>query len=142
MKTSVLLVDDEKEYLETLAERMINRGYLVDTADTGIKALKSLEDHKYDAIVMDIMMPGLDGLQTLKRIRVDYPEMQVILLTGHATVSVGVEAVKMGASDFLEKPADIDKLCEVIEKARGKRADIEEEKHDAAVKDAVTRYGV
>ena len=142
MKTSVLLVDDEKEYLETLAERMVNRGYLVDTADTGIKALKALEDHKYDAIVMDIMMPGLDGLQTLKRIRVDYPEMQVILLTGHATVSVGVEAVKMGAADFLEKPADIDKLCAVIEKARGKRADIEDQKHEAAVKDAVTRYGV
>ncbi len=137
----VLIVDDEEEYRETMAERLEVRGYMVEKAENGIDALEKIEHANYDAIVLDFMMPGMDGLETLKRIRAQRPDLQVILLTGHATVKSGVEAIKMGAMDFLEKPAEIEKLTEMIKKARDSRVLLAEKKQKEFVLDALKKYG-
>ena len=137
----VLIVDDEEEYRETMAERLEVRGYMVEKAENGIDALEKIEHANYDAIVLDFMMPGMDGLETLKRIRAQRPDLQVILLTGHATVKSGVEAIKMGAMDFLEKPAEIEALTEMIKKARDSRVLLAEKKQKEFVLDALKKYG-
>lgn len=121
MPEKVLLVDDEKEFLEALSERMETRGMDVSSATSGEEALRKVEEGSYDAIVLDLQMPGMNGLEVLKVIKARRPEMQIILLTGHATVEKGVEAMKLGAMDFLEKPADLGELTEKIKKAQAKK---------------------
>jgi DNA-binding NtrC family response regulator len=120
-KERVLLVDDEAEFTEALSERMKARGLEVDTADSGYKALDKVKDESYDAIILDMAMPGLDGIETLKKLLEKHPDLQIILLTGYATLEKGVEAVKLGAKDFLEKPADINKLMKMIKEAKAER---------------------
>ena len=141
-EATVLIVDDEPEYLEIMAERLDGRGYAVDQAKNGMEALEKIEETSYDAIVLDFMMPGMDGLETLKRIRAKRPDLQVILLTGHATVQSGVEAIKLGALDFLEKPAEIEKLTEMIQKAKENRLLLVEAQQEESVKQALRKYGV
>jgi DNA-binding NtrC family response regulator len=140
-ETTVLIVDDEPEYREILQERLQARGYRVDTAGTGLEALEELARAKFDAIVMDMMMPGMDGVQALKRIAADHPGMQVVLLTGQATVRRGVEAMKSGALDFLEKPADLEELTALLEEARNNRRRFTQKERDSAVEEALQRYG-
>ena len=140
-EATVLIVDDEEEYLDIMVERLEGRGYKVDKAQNGIEALDKIDHTTYDAIVLDFMMPGMDGMETLKRIRSSNPDLQVILLTGHATVQSGVEAIKLGALDFLEKPAEIEKLTEMIQKAKDNRVVITEKKHKNLVMDALRTYG-
>ena len=106
MTEKVLLVDDEADFLDTLSERMRDRGMDVSTTTSAEDALKKLDAESYDAIVLDLMMPEMDGLELLKAIKKKRPELQVILLTGYATVGKGIEAMKLGAVDFLEKPAE------------------------------------
>ena len=113
----VLLVDDEELFLTALAQRMAKRGYDVATAENGTVALEMAAARDFDVIVLDLAMPGIDGIETLKKLRVADPDIQIILLTGHATVSAGVEAMKLGAMDFLEKPADFKDLLAKIEEA-------------------------
>ncbi len=86
MSEKVLLVDDEKDFLDIMSERMEDRGMKVKTADSADQALKMLESESFDAIVMDFKMPGMDGIQALKNIKSEKPELQIILLTGYATV--------------------------------------------------------
>ncbi len=117
----VLLVDDEVEFTELLAERMRTRDMKVDTADSGAKAIEMVNKKRYDAIIMDLAMPGMDGIETLKQILGDDPDQQVILLTGHATVPKSVEAIKQGAVEFLEKPAKIDQLISIIQEYQLKK---------------------
>jgi DNA-binding NtrC family response regulator len=117
----VLLVDDDSEFVETLSDRMTARGLDVDTATSGPEAIAKVEEGSYDAIVVDLMMPGMDGIETLKQMLKVNPDLQIILLTGHATVEKGVQAVKIGASDFLEKPANLADLLKKIEEAKSKR---------------------
>jgi DNA-binding NtrC family response regulator len=121
MKEKVLIVDDEPEFLEALAERMGNRGLEVQTSTSAKDALNKVESEEFDAVLLDLKMPGIDGLSALKLIKEKKPEMQVILLTGHATLQKGIEAMKLGATDFLEKPADIDTLTEKIQKAHARK---------------------
>ena len=118
----VLLIDDETELLNTIAERLEVRGMVVTKAESGEAALAILQDADFDAVVLDLAMPGLDGIETLKRMREAKADIQVILLTGHATVAKSVEAMKLGAIDLLEKPADFKDLLERIEEASRKRA--------------------
>jgi DNA-binding NtrC family response regulator len=118
MNPKVLLIDDEKEFIETLSERMQTRELDVSTATSAAEALGLIGQKNFDAIVVDLMMPGMDGIQTLKAIKANHPELQVILLTGHGSLEKGIEAMKLGAMDFLEKPADIDKLTEKIKTAQ------------------------
>ena len=113
----ILLVDDEAEFTSVLAERMEARGLQVDIAHSGEEALDKVREKTYDAIILDMLMPGMDGIETLKELRKINPDLQIILLTGYATVEKSVEAVKLGAMDFMEKPADFKKLLEKITEA-------------------------
>jgi DNA-binding NtrC family response regulator len=121
MTEKVLLVDDEKDFLETLADRMRNRGMAVDTSTSAIDALKKIDAESYDAIILDLMMPGMDGLEALKLVKERRPELQVILLTGFGTLEKGIEAMKLGATDFVEKPADLETLTQKIKNAHAKK---------------------
>ena len=120
-KESVLLVDDEQEFTQVLSERMESRGVGVDTAASGHEALAKAKGKSYDAIILDLAMPEMDGIETLKHLLKDNPDLQVILLTGHATVQTGIDAIKLGAMDFLEKPAEIQKLMDKIKQARANK---------------------
>jgi len=137
----VLLVDDEEEFTQVLSERMEARGVGVDTAANGPEALEKAKAAPYDAIILDLAMPGMDGIETLKRLLGANPELQVILLTGHGTVQKGVEAVKLGAVDFLEKPAEIDKLLEKIHQAQATRMLLVEERAEEKIKDILKSKG-
>ena len=134
----VLLVDDEKDFRDVLAERMSSRGLDTDTAESGMKALEMIESKSYDAIILDLAMPEMDGIETLKRLLEIQPHLQVIVLTGQATVQKGVEAVKLGAADFLEKPAEIESLVAKIEEAQAKKLSLFEQNLDQKISD-ITR---
>ena len=134
-KEKVLLVDDEVEFTEVLSKRMETRGVDVDTAANGPEALEKARNSSYDAIILDLSMPGMDGIETLRRLLEAKPELQIILLTGKATLQKGVEAMKLGAVDFLEKPADIQKLMDKIKEAQAHRMIIVEKKMEDKIKD-------
>lgn len=113
----VLLVDDEKEFVSTLAERLEIRGLSVSVAFDGQEAMRILDNEAFDVIVLDVRMPGLSGLEVLKRIRTQKPEIPVILLTGHSATRDGIEGMRLGAFDYLMKPVDIDRLMEKMQEA-------------------------
>lgn len=117
----VLLVDDEPSFLEALAERMRMRGLDVSCATSGREALTAAETHVFDAVVLDLSMPGLDGLETLRRLLELHPDLQVMILSGRATVQTAVEATRLGAIDIFEKPTDVDTLVQRIRSARAAR---------------------
>jgi DNA-binding NtrC family response regulator len=117
----VLLVDDEEQFLDVLSQRLGTRGIDAETSTSGEEALVKIKNRNFDAIVLDVMMPGIGGIETLKRIRKEYPELQIIMLTGQGTVGKAVEAMNEGAMDFMEKPADINKLMDKISEAKEKR---------------------
>ncbi len=141
MTEKVLLVDDEEDFLEIMAERMTARGMEVTTCESAEAALNKIQAQAFDAIILDFMMPGMDGFQALKKIKKLRPEMQIILLTGHATVEKGVEAMKMGATDFLEKPADIEALEKKIKDASARRMLLVEKATEERIKDVIRRFG-
>ena len=140
-EAKVLLVDDEEEFTEVLSERMKSRGLSVDSATNGEEALKKIKDATYDAIILDLAMPGMDGIDTLKKLLEQNPDLQVILLTGHATVDKSVEAVKLGAKDFLEKPADIEKLIAKIKEAKSERMLIVEKQMEEEIQNILKSKG-
>jgi len=137
----VLLVDDEVEFTQILSQRMESRGVGVDTAASGPEALEKAKAAPYDAIILDLAMPGMDGIETLKRLLEGNPDLQVILLTGYATLEKGVEAVKLGAVDFLEKPAELDKLLEKIHQAQATRMLLVEERAEERMKEILKSKG-
>jgi DNA-binding NtrC family response regulator len=137
----ILVVDDEREFLENVSERLRNRDIDVDTALNGEEALDKIKDNIYDAIVMDLMMPGLDGLETLKQALQRKPDLQIILLTAQATVKKGVEAMRQGAFDFLEKPADLNLLVEKVKQGKARRMELDEKAREQEVKDLLKRIG-
>ncbi len=137
----VLIVDDEVEFLESIGERLRNRGFVVDTADSGSQALAMIQSSLYDAIVLDVMMPGLDGMATLKQALARKADLQIILLTGHATLEAGVEAIKLGALDFMEKPADLDLLTRKIKEGQERRLELDAQSREEAVREALKKYG-
>jgi ActR/RegA family two-component response regulator len=113
----ILLVDDDEDFLEIMAERLRARGMDVSTTTSPDEALVKVEQESFDAIVLDFMMPEMLGLDVLKEIRSKKPELQIILLTGYATMETGLEAMKLGAMSFVEKPVDLNVLTEKIKKA-------------------------
>ncbi len=141
MTEKVLLVDDEEDFLEVLAERMTSRGIEVTTATSATEAIRIAENESFDAIIVDLMMPEIDGLEALKLIKEKKPDSQVILLTGHATLDKGIEAMKLGAVDFLEKPADLSQLTEKIKKAHAKKMIIVEKRIEEKVKKVMRSMG-
>jgi DNA-binding NtrC family response regulator len=134
-KEKVLLVDDEVDFTEALSERMESRGLEVDVAASGPEALEKVHGKPYDAIILDMAMPEMDGIETLKRLLEDNPDLQVILLTGRATVRQGIEAMKIGAMDLLEKPAQIERLMEKIEQASANKMLIVEKRAEEKIKE-------
>jgi DNA-binding NtrC family response regulator len=141
MSEKVLLVDDEIDFLDTFSERMRILGMEVATASSGADAQKKVEQEFYDVIILDLQLPGVDGLETLKILKEKKPELQVILLTGHATVEKGIEAMKLGAMDFLEKPADLSRLAEKIKKAQAKKILIVEKQTEEKINDLLAERG-
>jgi DNA-binding response OmpR family regulator len=113
----VLLVDDEKEFVTTLAERMQIRGLDPEVAFSGEQALKILEHSLPDVMVLDLKMPGIDGLEVLREVRRRHPQIQVIILTGHGSDRDEAAARRLGAFDHLQKPVDINDLVRVMELA-------------------------
>ena len=119
----VLLVDDEEDFLSSLSQRLSLRSLNVLTASSGLDALEVLAKKPVDVVVLDVKMPGLDGIQTLKVIKKKYPYAQVIMLTGHADLEASLDGMELGFFDYLTKPVDInkliDKLKETLEKVPG-----------------------
>ncbi|MCP4024675.1 MAG: response regulator [Desulfobacteraceae bacterium] len=140
MAEKVLLVDDEKEFLETMSERITARGMEVTCVESADKALALIKKKSFDAIIMDFQMPEMDGMKALKVIKDLKPELQIILLTGYATVEKTVEAMKIGATDFLEKPADIEALVEKIKKAKAEKMLIVEKQTEDKIKDILSHH--
>jgi DNA-binding response OmpR family regulator len=116
----VLLVDDEQEFVSTLAERLSLRGMQARVAYTGEEALRRVEEDPPEVVILDVMMPGMSGLEVLKRIRTDHPNIEVILLTGIGSTREGVEGMRLGAFDYLMKPLHMDELIQRIGDARRK----------------------
>jgi DNA-binding NtrC family response regulator len=134
INTKVLLVDDEEEFITTLAQRLETRNLKVSTATSGTEAVEIVNANDFDVILLDLAMPGMDGLQTLEKIKAEHPEAEIIMLTGHGTIEAGIEAMKRGAEDFLEKPIDIKELMVKIEDAKQKRVLILQEKSNSEIK--------
>jgi DNA-binding NtrC family response regulator len=138
---TVLLVDDEEDFVEVLAERLEARGLTVDTAANGELALEKAGKRPFDAIVLDMAMPGMNGIETLQGLLRINPDLQVILLTGRATLGQAVEAMKLGALDFLEKPVDIETLVVKISEAATKRSSLEEKRIEERLSDIMRKKG-
>jgi DNA-binding response OmpR family regulator len=113
----VLLVDDEEEFVKTLGERLEMRGIEPDTAFTGEAALKRIAEEQPDIMVLDIKMPGIDGMEVLRRVRKAYPRIQVIMLTAHGTDKDKEEAERLGAFAYLRKPVDLEMLTNTMRAA-------------------------
>jgi len=114
----VLLVDDEREFATILTQRLTRRNYSVAFAHSGKDALAQLEEDKdIEVVILDIKMPGLDGIETLKLIREKWPLVELIMHTGHSTLASAINAIKLGAYDYLLKPIEIEELVSKIEKA-------------------------
>lgn len=116
-KIKILLIDDEEEFISTLAERLELRGYQCRTAGDGESGIQMIENESFDIAILDLMMPGLNGLDTLRQIKTTNKELPVILLTGHGSTKDGMEGMRLGAFDFLIKPLDIYVLIEKIKSA-------------------------
>jgi DNA-binding NtrC family response regulator len=129
---NVLVVDDEDEFRDVITKSLEKRGLRVEGAENGLKALEILEKSRTDVVLLDIKMPGIDGIETLRRIRSMEPLVEVILLTGHASVNSGIEGMKLGAFDYLMKPIELDPLLEKLSDAYEKKR-LQQEKIDAAL---------
>ncbi|MBU0945412.1 MAG: response regulator [Proteobacteria bacterium] len=128
LAAKVLLVDDETEFIELMSQRLETRGLTVVAVTSGEKAVSEIQDHSFDVAVVDLAMPGIDGIETLKQIKEKRDDIEVIMLTGQATVQSGIEAMKYGAIDFLEKPVDLTVLLEKIRQAKKERMRVLEQK--------------
>ena len=118
----VLFVDDEIDFLETLLKRMKKRGVDVTGVGSGEEALSFLDTNQVDVVVLDVKMPGMDGIETLREIKKRHPLVEVIMLTGHANLEVAIEGMELGAFDYLMKPMDIDELLYKVEDAYKKKS--------------------
>ncbi|MBW1776580.1 MAG: sigma-54-dependent Fis family transcriptional regulator [Deltaproteobacteria bacterium] len=117
MFPSILIVDDEPSILQSLGGLLEDEGFEVLTATNGYEALKIIDAQFPDLVLLDIWMPGMDGIETLREIKKDNPGIQVIIITGHGTIETAVKATKLGAFDFIEKPLSIDKIIVAINNA-------------------------
>ena len=118
---SVLVVDDEAEFMETLVKRLRKRKLTVSGVTSGEAALEQLKETPFDIVVLDVKMPGMNGLDTLRELKKSYPLVEVIMLTGHANMEVAIEGMDIGAFDYLMKPMEIDELLYKIQDAHKRR---------------------
>ncbi len=138
MKTRVLMVDDEKEFIQTLSERLTLRDYDVTTAFSGEEAVEKVKSYLFDVTILDVLMPGMSGIETLREIKKIKPLIEVIMLTGHATIETAIEGMKLGAFDFLLKPCETEALLSKIDKAYAKKIEHDERIRAAKVEKLVS----
>lgn len=137
----VLIVDDEKDFVEMFSLRLENQGEKVSVAYSGESELKILNEKPIDVVILDIRMPGMDGISTLRQIKTLHPIVEVILLTGHGSTETAVEGMKLGAFDYLMKPADAEEIRIKIENARKRKDEQEERIRKAEVRLLLRRSG-
>lgn len=143
MSTVLLLVDDEIGFVETFNKRLKKRNFITFTAHSGTEALEVLKDNsQIDVVILDVLMPGMDGIDTLKVIKQQFPLVEVIMLSGHATIESAIEGMKLGAFDYLMKPCDMDDLTAKVKEAKRKKSEHEQKIMDAHLKEISLRRGV
>jgi DNA-binding NtrC family response regulator len=139
-KVKVLLVDDEEAFVETLTKRLRKRDLEITAAFDGSSALEKLDaDDQLEVVILDVKMPGMDGIETLRQIKIHHPLAEVIMLTGHATVETAIEGMKLGAFDYLMKPCDVDILVSKAEDAAARKREQDEKIAQARIKEITGR---
>ena len=138
---NILLVDDEKDFVEMLALRLSDEGHRVRSAFSGQEALQALSEAENDVVILDIKMPGMDGIETLKEIKNRFPISEVILLTGHGSIDTAVEGMKAGAFDYLLKPTDFEELLEKLGNAQQRKFEQESRIRKAEARALLRRTG-
>lgn len=139
--TRVLLIDDEQDFAQIIAERLSRRGVEVELASNGPEGIAKAKERRFDAVLLDLAMPGMDGMETLRHLLELDPHVQVVILTGHGSVAAGVEAIKHGAADFVEKPADIDTLVGKLSDAQQRRLELFEDDVSKKMNDLMRKKG-
>jgi DNA-binding NtrC family response regulator len=139
--THVLLVDDEKDFVEMLSMRLEEAGEHVTPAYDGHMCLEELSKHPIDVVILDIKMPGMDGIQTLKEIKSRFPLVEVILLTGHGSTETAIAGMKLGAFDYLLKPADFNQLQTILERAKLRKREQDERIRKAEARQLLRKGG-
>jgi len=139
----IMLVDDEESFVDPMKKRLDKRGYKVLAAYSGEEALKELATHRnVSVVILDVKMPGMDGIETLQAIKKRFPLVQVIMLTGHATVESAIEGMKQGAFDYLMKPCEMEILTAKVQEAIEKKQAHEEKIEKARVEKVLSTRGV
>ncbi len=141
MKIRVLLVDDEKEFVDSLCQRLELRGFDVKTTYSGDEALSLLQQEEVDIVILDVLMPGKDGIATLEEIKKLKPLIHVIMLTGNATVETGIKGMKLGAYDYLMKPTETKDLVKKITGAYNLKKQHDERIRQAEIENIIKRRG-
>jgi len=141
MNVQVLLVDDEKDFTDTLGERLLARGFEVRTASSGDEGLALLKEKAPDVVVLDVLMPGKDGVEVLREIKTVNPIVEVIMLTGHGTIETAIEGLKLGAYDYLLKPTDTGELVAKILRAYARKSEQEDRIRRAEIANIVAKRG-
>jgi DNA-binding NtrC family response regulator len=126
MKARLLIVDDEEQFVEALSERLSMRDYDVTTSLTGEDAIEKITNYNFDVVILDVRLPGIEGTAVLREIKNLKPLTEVIMLTGHGTVEMAIEGMKLGAFDFLMKPCETEDLTLKIDKANDRKAEQED----------------
>ncbi len=138
MKKRIMIVDDEDEFAGSLAERLTIRDYDVITSSSGEDALEKLKGQRIDVVILDVLMPGMGGVETLREVKKLTPLTEVIMLTGNASVESAIEGMKLGALDYLMKPCETDDLVAKINMATQRKDEHEERIREAKVKEIIS----
>lgn len=137
---NVLLVDDEVPFVTTMTKRLTKRNLNILSAFSGQEAIEQLEKTRtIDVVILDVKMPGMDGIETLEEIKKGNPLVEVIMLTGHATIESAIEGMKLGAFDYLMKPCDIEELLAKVQEAATKKRNHEDKITEARMREITTR---
>lgn len=137
IKAKILVIDDETIVHESCSRILTDEGYIIESAFTGQEGLKKIEEGSYDLVITDLKMPGISGMEALKKIKDNNPDIGIIMVTGYSTAETAVEAMKLGAFDYLPKPFTPDEIISVVSKAIEKKQILIETKHlESAYRDA------
>jgi DNA-binding NtrC family response regulator len=139
--TNILLVDDEKDFVEMLSMRLEDAGEKVTPAYDGQYVSRDSQKEPIDVVILDIKMPGMDGIQALRKIKSCYPLVEVILLTGHGTTETAIEGMKLGAFDYLLKPADFEELKSILDRAKQRKTEQDERIRKAEARQLLRKGG-
>ena len=138
----VLLVDDERDFVSAMTKRLTKRDLEVSNAFDGLEALEALsQDDGVEVVILDVKMPGMSGVETLREIKQRYPLVEVIMLTGYATIETAIEGMKLGAYDYLMKPCDMDELLGKVGEAVEMRRKHQNKILEARTREAMQRQG-